>query len=1173
MRKKAKKALFLVIFILLGTIGSNVFSASRTVTFTGTDTNYASKDGVTVVEAASSGSYTVSCVNGSSQTYMRFGGTTEYVKFTLDNESERIDSVEYIWRAGTTNHHFLFLFGSSLTLGSYLGSGDAWEGKNGGWAKSTELSASGVTNCPGSVLKFPAESEISSLVMCRRLVINNTSYPENTNMETFYGRMNNTANANYPVAYGSSSTTVIGEVILHISEIVNTPTIELASGSNPANEVATIEMTPVVYNYVNVADEDNVVFAWYTNNTYETTTSAPAGLAITKDTEANTVTVSGTPTTAGTYYYKVSVNETDGNSIEGSVVVSAYVTPTPVIELSSGSSTQHRKAGTAIGSIVYTLTHADGASISGLPDGLSAVYDAGSYTISGTIDALESVGTYNYTVTADPLDGYSGDDVTTTGTIVVKSTTAVDVLYLTAASSPSAQDTKLYPNLLANNDILLTVKAAASSAPAAASYDDFDLIILNESVGSTNAEAIALEAVDKPILSLKSFVYNTGRWEWGTADNGTANNGTVTVKQPNHPIFDGITLTNGSLELLSDAAAKGVQPTDVTITGGINIALAPKSSGTGVAIHDVPASVRGVENSKYLLVALCNDSYDKMTNDALTLLDNAIDYLLNGEQYVAEAIAFRSNASANWGVATSWVSSADNTNWSADVVIPTSANTSSVSIQSAHSITVAADATSSGLVIQPGASLTIDDTKTLAVTGNLALQSDETNGTATLIDNGTLTVSGTSSVQQFLTGAAGTGRAWWYIATPVTGAKTDIFGLQPTGGTNKMGYYQENKEGGPGYVQITNTTTYLEPGVGYNLNTGGADAVYTFTGSLNNGDVTIYPTRTGTTHAKRGFNLIGNPYPSYLNWQTASATATNVRPSIWYRTKSGDEMVFNAYSAATDIGVGAAKRNIPPMQAFWIRVDEDGNDGEINFTNAMRLHDNASGNPLKAPTATDKQIVRLIVSNGMNQDEAVILSMDNAQDGYDYFDSEKMSNSNVNIPEIFTLAGKEELVINALNSIEHGKELTLGFRPGKSGEFSISLTEMENLDMEIVLKDKVAAWEQELRLGESYSFSSDAIATNDRFSILFRTPGSITGMGSINSSLNIFSNEDNRITIQTASVTAQSIANVYNLAGQRIASQQLKGVETVIDAQLASGIYLVTVSDGMNRSTQRVVVK
>lgn len=644
MKKTFTKSFLLLIVILFSII--NVTTASRTVVFTGIDTNYSSKEDVTVVEASSSGSYTVSCVNPSSQSYLRFGGTTEHVKFTLNKETEKIDSVQYIWRAGAANHHFLFLYGSSLTLGSYLGSGDAWEVTNGGWSRSVELSASGVTNCPGSVLKFPAGSTISSLVMCRRLVINDTSYPENTKLTTLYGRMNNSVNANYPVAYGSSSTTVIGEVILYISDIITSPTISLTSGNNPASAMETLVMDPVVYTYAEVADDANVLFGWYTDNTYTTPASAPGGLSLNKNTVAKTVTLSGTPTTAGAYYYKVGINETDGNEIEGSVVVEAYITPAPEIDLTSGSNNQQVKAGSSITNIVYTLTYADGASVTGLPTGLSGAYDAGTYTISGTVDALVTPGTYNYTVTADPLTGYAGEDVTATGSLVVKSATAKEILYLTAAATPSAQDTKLYPMLNNSVNYLVTVKQVAGTAPASSFYDPYDLIVLNEIVSGGNAEANELINVNKPLLNLKSFQYNSGRWSWGTADNGAANNGTITVSQPTHPIFAGITLNEGTLELLSSPATKGVQPVDVVLDGGITIATAPKGSlESGIAIHDVPANVRGETiTSKYILVAIANDSYDKISNDALILLNNSVSYLLTGSQFVPVYTATEKNS-------------------------------------------------------------------------------------------------------------------------------------------------------------------------------------------------------------------------------------------------------------------------------------------------------------------------------------------------------------------------------------------------------------------------------------------------------------------------------------------------------------------------------------------------
>lgn len=426
------------------------------------------------------------------------------------------------------------------------------------------------------------------------------------------------------------------------------PNVVKTSGADPASAMETMAMTPVVYTYSNMADANNVLADWYTDNTYTATTTAPSGLSLAKDVTAKTVTLAGTPAsgTVGTYYYKITANETGGNALTGSVVVSAYVTPAPVITTPSNNN-QLLKAGAAISDIVFTMQNESNASVSGLPNGLSGAYVAGKYTISGTVDAGATPGIYTFTVTANKLSGYTGSDVTATGTINVKSTTARQILYLTVAGTVSTTDVKFYPSLLSNPNYIVTVKTAAAAPPTNfTDYTNYDLIVLNESVASANAEADSLRKVDKPILNFKSFVYAAlPKWGWGTPDNGNITNLSVAIKQPTHPIFNGLTSINaGSLDLLSAVSgSKGIQPADVTLSGSINVATAPKATGTGIAIHDVPASVRAANagktiTSKYLMIPISDLSYGNLTNDAVTLLNNAIDYLLNGTQFVAPSL-------------------------------------------------------------------------------------------------------------------------------------------------------------------------------------------------------------------------------------------------------------------------------------------------------------------------------------------------------------------------------------------------------------------------------------------------------------------------------------------------------------------------------------------------------
>jgi hypothetical protein len=338
---------------------------------------------------------------------------------------------------------------------------------------------------------------------------------------------------------------------------------------------------------------------------------------------------------------------TTSTSYNVSLTVPATI-PAPTVTLTSGNTTQALKAGTAITNIVYNIINASGATVTGLPTGLTGTYTStatniGTLTISGTVDATATPGTFNYTVNATPITGYSGSDVTLTGIFYVKSTTAKNLLYLTATGTPSANDTKLYPYLYANPNYLITLRTAASTAPVASVYDGYDVIILNEIVGGTNVEAVALKSIDKPILSLKAFTYTTGRWGWGVPDNGLSTNGTVTIKQPTHPIFNGIDVSAGTLNLLSGATGNGIQVNDVTLLTGrsIVVATAPKST-TGnpmaVAIHDVPAALRGVTNSKYIMIPIADASYPFMNNVVFTLVDNAINYLLTGTQFVAPSL-------------------------------------------------------------------------------------------------------------------------------------------------------------------------------------------------------------------------------------------------------------------------------------------------------------------------------------------------------------------------------------------------------------------------------------------------------------------------------------------------------------------------------------------------------
>ena len=490
---------------------------------------------------------------------------------------------------------------------------------------------------------------------------------------------------------------------------------------------------------------------------------------------------------------------------------------------------------------------------------------------------------------------------------------------------------------------------------------------------------------------------------------------------------------------------------------------------------------------------------------------------------------------------------------------------SAITVSNAGTLNIDVPKTVNSLTVNAGGKLTLNSGITFNV-NTLNLNSDATIGTGTFVDNGGTLTAGTTNVQQYLT----SGRNW-YISSPVSGATSNVFNAA----SNVLYSYDETNAAWP---QISDNGTGLGVMTGYvaNMATNGA---VTFTGTLNTGAQQIGLTRhAGVT--KEGFNLVGNPYPSYLNFESAMASTStaNVSSTMWFRTKNAATWVFDTYNAIGHIGTSnynnflvGVTANIPPMQAFWVRVNSGQTTGTLAVDNTMRSHiDQTEFTRFKAP-ATTVPILHLQVTNGTNSDEAIVLFSSNASNGYDAYDSEKMTNANDAIPEIYTLAGTEQLVINGLNSIQYDTEISLGFTTGQANTFTIKASQFSNFvsGTQIVLRDKVLNVEQDLTVA-NYSFTSDVTKNNtSRFAVLFKAPSVATGINSANNAnVWISTNANNQLMINGAGSVA-----VYNAIGQRIAAKNMSSTTTVLETPLQSGVYFVTVSNAGKSVTQKVIIK
>jgi hypothetical protein len=641
------------------------------------------------------------------------------------------------------------------------------------------------------------------------------------------------------------------------------------------------------------------------------------------------------------------------------------------------------------------------------------------------------------------------------------------------------------------------------------------------------------------------------------------------------------TITFNALPVGKTTSDADFAPGATSATSGIN-AITYSSSNTAVAtivsgnIHIVGVGTTSITASQ------ASSAYYNAATDvsrSLTIVTTA-----NSDN-------FRSNASGNWGSAATWQSSSDNTNWGAATLVPTS-SAASVTIMNSHTVSVAANATAGALTLNTGSVLNVNAGVQFTVTGALSnsgtmnLRSTQAEGSATLLTSGTVST-GTYNVEQYLDGVRN-----WYVSSPLSNA------LAPSGNT----YFNYVEAGTNEDLTQSGSSAYWKPiyegnslvaGVGYiaKPTSAGLITFSTTTGKINTGEVTVNLTKAGAI--KTGFNLCGNPYPANLTFTESMATDANVIPSVWYRTAtwvedavtpSNSKFVysFNTFnvlggpSVSTPIGTTGV---IPPMQAFWLRANTaNANASSLVLNNSMCTAD-VSSNPLKTPTVkySNQQVLRIQLSNGTNNDEAVLYSNPNASNDYDGYDSPKMFNNSASIAEIYSIAGAEDLAINGLNTIPYDTEIALGFNALSAGTFSLKASQISNFEpgTQVILKDylnPISPVTADLNDGSSFSFTSDVTSNNtSRFALIFHAPQVATGINPAeNSNVWISSNANNEIWIN--GITGETTVTVYNAVGQKILSKNLTKANVQIGSTFTPGVYMITVIAGGKKITRKVII-
>ena len=182
-------------------------------------------------------------------------------------------------------------------------------------------------------------------------------------------------------------------------------------------------------------------------------------------------------------------------------------------------------------------------------------------------------------------------------------------------------------------------------------------------------------------------------------------------------------------------------------------------------------------------------------------------------------------------------------------------------------LNVADDAT---LTIGTSGSMTINGTLTSNTSGSIIIQTSQANSGSFIAKAGGASQGKGITLARSLDG----GDEWALLGVPVTGeTSTDVDdNLRTNGGKSAIGHFDPSINNGEFVYYNTNAGTSLTNGKGYLISPNGAQTV-NFTGTMSVADVTYdLADETGTYG---NWNLIGNPYPSYLHMTDDGGDATN----------------------------------------------------------------------------------------------------------------------------------------------------------------------------------------------------------------------------------------------------------------------------------------------------------
>lgn len=478
------------------------------------------------------------------------------------------------------------------------------------------------------------------------------------------------------------------------------------------------------------------------------------------------------------------------------------------------------------------------------------------------------------------------------------------------------------------------------------------------------------------------------------------------------------------------------------------------------------------------------------------------------------------------------------------------------------------------VVIPDIANQPIISTSTNAVVNNITI---DNNASVSIENGGSLIVDGFATVNgSFIYNLTVNDDKWHLISAPVKHSQYgDAWNTANNIATNLPNeavakYINTNSASGDWvYYQNNDDATDFEDGIGYSLKRTAAGG-YKFSGTYPENPVitSIEANDIGVQNSENRWNLVGNPFPSYLNIATflaSNATAlkdTHESVYVW-NANSGENGEYQALTTG----------HIHPGQAFFINSDVDST--SVSFSKEMLSSQNGitfyrSSKPKITLSIADGKIKK---STEINFSENKTLGLDPGFDigtftgqssGFNLYTCFVSNDNGVNFMKQSLPTSKiKNLIIPIGINAKANQEITFTSK-------SLNIP----TDVAVFLEDKLA--NKMIQLNDKNSSYKIVLSENingvGRF-YLHTINQTLNTRNNLQKNINIFKINASTIRIDGLEDNKMDIS-LFDVLGKRIMNKSFMANESIdiVLPKIASGVYFITLQNERRKIKKKIVL-